>query len=153
MNGLHAQQGVEEYPRCACVTASRLQPRNAQSLVCNVAPASFDMLFDLVEVPSKYARIHVHIVGRVAGDFHAASLEFARCPRRYIRSAPQPRGAITKTADRLVIANQQTCNERTPFSNAPLHVSCGVGLGLAVRFEAFAAMQDAIRRWRHRVRR
>jgi hypothetical protein len=47
---LETQQGLQEVPRPACVTAHRLQPRDAQTLVVNVAKAASNVLFDLGEV-------------------------------------------------------------------------------------------------------
>jgi hypothetical protein len=45
-------------------------PRDAQSLVTNLATASCDMLFNLIKVPPEYACIHSGIVGRVASYHH-----------------------------------------------------------------------------------
>jgi hypothetical protein len=51
VDNLDAVQNLQEIPRLACVTALRLQPRDAQSLVSNLATASCDMLFNLIKVP------------------------------------------------------------------------------------------------------
>jgi hypothetical protein len=55
---LHAQQAFQKVSRPACVHAHRLQPRDAQALVVDVAAALSDVLFDLGEVPPKSVGVH-----------------------------------------------------------------------------------------------
>jgi hypothetical protein len=59
VDSLYAQEALQKLPRPACITTRRLQPRNTQALVSNLAMAPSDMLFDLVEVASKYGGVHL----------------------------------------------------------------------------------------------
>jgi hypothetical protein len=70
MERLNVQQALQELFRRACVTALRLQPCDAQTLVVDEAAASPDVLFDLSEVPPKYVGIHE----RIPSPFATATL-------------------------------------------------------------------------------
>jgi hypothetical protein len=102
MKRLGGQQRVQELSRPACVIAHRLQPRDAQALVANMAGAFSDVSFDFGEVASKGVGVHSLLV-RCKGRHHhgLTSVIGVLCPwRALLVVAAEPVLGLTRCTSR-----------------------------------------------------